>query len=103
MRQVVGVVSVQAPLSDPPTPPPGTCTTCTTCTSPRTPSAHRVLGVAPGQPYLWRDMSSADLVVPTATAPFRATITPPGSKSLTNRALVMAAMSDAECRLRNDR
>jgi 3-phosphoshikimate 1-carboxyvinyltransferase len=44
---------------------------------------------------------SPDLVVPTATAPFRATITPPGSKSLTNRALVLAAMADGTCTLRN--
>lgn len=33
--------------------------------------------------------------------PFRATITPPGSKSLTNRALVLAALSDGVCDLSN--
>src|SRR3712207_963046 len=43
----------------------------------------------------------SDLQVPTVSAPFRATITPPGSKSLTNRALVMAAMADGPCTLRN--
>src|SRR5438045_700120 len=42
-----------------------------------------------------------DLVVPTATGPFRATITPPGSKSLTNRALVLAALATGACTLRN--
>lgn len=41
------------------------------------------------------------LTVPTTTTPFRATITPPGSKSLTNRALIMAAMSTGSCTLRN--
>jgi 5-enolpyruvylshikimate-3-phosphate synthase len=35
----------------------------------------------------------SDVVVPTVTAPFGATITPPGSKSLTNRALVLAALA----------
>src|SRR5690349_12472499 len=44
---------------------------------------------------------SEELTVPIATGPFRATITPPGSKSLTNRALVMAAMAEGECRLTN--
>ncbi|HEY5641169.1 MAG TPA: 3-phosphoshikimate 1-carboxyvinyltransferase [Dehalococcoidia bacterium] len=33
--------------------------------------------------------------------PFQATITPPGSKSLTNRALVMAALADGESMLSN--
>src|SRR5258707_512274 len=35
----------------------------------------------------------SDIVVPIAAAPFRATVTPPGSKSLTNRALILAADS----------
>ena len=43
----------------------------------------------------------SDVVVPTVSAPFRAEVTPPGSKSLTNRALVMAAMADGRCTLRN--
>jgi 3-phosphoshikimate 1-carboxyvinyltransferase len=43
----------------------------------------------------------SDLLVPTVSSPFRATITPPGSKSLTNRALVMAALADGNCILRN--
>src|SRR3954462_2008049 len=43
----------------------------------------------------------SDLQVPVVASPFRATITPPGSKSLTNRALVMAAMADGRCTLRN--
>lgn len=43
----------------------------------------------------------SDVTVPTITSPFRATITPPGSKSLTNRALVLAAMADGSCTLRN--
>jgi 3-phosphoshikimate 1-carboxyvinyltransferase len=43
----------------------------------------------------------SDVVVPTVTAPFGATITPPGSKSLTNRALVLAALAEGRCTLRN--
>ncbi len=35
------------------------------------------------------------------TRPFASTITPPGSKSLTNRALVLAALADGECELTN--
>jgi 3-phosphoshikimate 1-carboxyvinyltransferase len=34
-------------------------------------------------------------------APFMATITPPGSKSLTNRAMVLAALADGDCQLSN--
>jgi 3-phosphoshikimate 1-carboxyvinyltransferase len=41
------------------------------------------------------------LAVPTATHPFRATVAPPGSKSLTNRALVLAALATGRCTLRN--
>src|SRR4051812_24208518 len=43
----------------------------------------------------------SDRQVSVVASPFRATITPPGSKSLTNRALVMAAMADGRCTLRN--
>ena len=43
----------------------------------------------------------SDLLVPTVSSPFRATITPPGSKSLTNRALVMAALAQGRCTLHN--
>jgi 3-phosphoshikimate 1-carboxyvinyltransferase len=43
----------------------------------------------------------SDVVVPTVTTPFGATITPPGSKSLTNRALVLAALAEGRCTLRN--
>jgi 3-phosphoshikimate 1-carboxyvinyltransferase len=42
-----------------------------------------------------------EMVIPTASAPFRATLAPPGSKSLTNRALVLAAMAKGACTLRN--
>lgn len=37
---------------------------------------------------------------PVATSPVRATVAPPGSKSLTNRALVIAALADSPSRLR---
>ena len=36
-----------------------------------------------------------------ATAPFKAKLSPPGSKSLTNRAMVLAALSDGPCALGN--
>jgi 3-phosphoshikimate 1-carboxyvinyltransferase len=36
----------------------------------------------------------SDLTVPAIGRPFSATITPPGSKSLTNRALILAALTD---------
>ena len=39
-------------------------------------------------------------ITPFAT-PFQATITPPGSKSLTNRALVIAALADGDTKLSN--
>jgi 3-phosphoshikimate 1-carboxyvinyltransferase len=35
------------------------------------------------------------------TSPFTATVTPPGSKSLTNRALVLAALAEGDCDLSN--
>src|SRR3954464_13268425 len=42
-----------------------------------------------------------DRSIPPFTAPFRAKITPPGSKSLTNRALVLAALAEGPCTLSN--
>src|SRR3954468_21873318 len=42
-----------------------------------------------------------ELVIEPIPAPFTATVTPPGSKSLTNRALVLAALSDGVCDLSN--
>src|SRR3954468_1740242 len=43
----------------------------------------------------------SDVVVPTATGPFRASLAPPGSKSLTNRALVLSALAEGRCTLSN--
>ena len=43
----------------------------------------------------------SDLRIDPAAGPFTATITPPGSKSLTNRALVLAAMARGDCVLTN--
>lgn len=43
----------------------------------------------------------SDITIQPFTKPFDATITPPGSKSLTNRALVLAALSDGACTLSN--
>lgn len=43
----------------------------------------------------------SDLRIEPIPAPFTATITPPGSKSLTNRALVLAALADGTCDLSN--
>src|SRR3954464_11018203 len=43
----------------------------------------------------------SDLTITPISAPFTTTITPPGSKSLTNRALVLAALSDGACELTN--
>jgi len=42
-----------------------------------------------------------DVTIQPITKPFTATITPPGSKSPTNRALVLAALSDGACELSN--
>jgi 3-phosphoshikimate 1-carboxyvinyltransferase len=42
-----------------------------------------------------------DLRIDTLTEPFTATFAPPGSKSLTNRALVLAALADGPCDLAN--
>ena len=43
----------------------------------------------------------SDLSLEPVTAPFRATFTPPGSKSLTNRALILAALADGTSTLSN--
>jgi 3-phosphoshikimate 1-carboxyvinyltransferase len=43
----------------------------------------------------------SDLLIQPIPPPFTATVTPPGSKSLTNRALVLAALSDGICNLSN--
>ena len=43
----------------------------------------------------------SDIQIQPASAPFAATIAPPGSKSLTNRALVLAALGDGVSTLRN--
>jgi 3-phosphoshikimate 1-carboxyvinyltransferase len=45
------------------------------------------------------DMS--DVTIEPLVRPFNAKITPPGSKSLTNRALVIAALADGVCELSN--
>lgn len=43
----------------------------------------------------------SDLLIQPAARPFRATVTPPGSKSLTNRALVLAALAEGASTLSN--
>lgn len=43
----------------------------------------------------------SDAIPITPIAPFRATLRPPGSKSLTNRALLLAALSQGRCTLRD--
>jgi 3-phosphoshikimate 1-carboxyvinyltransferase len=43
----------------------------------------------------------SDVTVQPISKPFTATITPPGSKSLTNRALILAALSENICDLSN--
>jgi 3-phosphoshikimate 1-carboxyvinyltransferase len=43
----------------------------------------------------------SSLTLPTLTKPFVADFTPPGSKSLTNRALILAALSKGVCNLSN--
>src|SRR3954453_5141 len=42
-----------------------------------------------------------DLRLDVISKPFTATFSPPGSKSLTNRALVLAALADGVCDLSN--
>lgn len=46
-------------------------------------------------------LSSAVLVRPLTSPPSRVSCTPPGSKSISNRALVLAALGEGECRLKN--
>jgi len=46
-------------------------------------------------------MKMSDVRVEPITRPFRVTLSPPGSKSLTNRALVLAALARGECELSN--
>ena len=43
----------------------------------------------------------SDVAIAPVREPFRATLTPPGSKSLTNRALVLAALADGLCEVSN--
>jgi 3-phosphoshikimate 1-carboxyvinyltransferase len=43
----------------------------------------------------------SDITLQPISKPFTATITPPGSKSLSNRALVLSALSDGACELSN--
>src|SRR3954464_11817680 len=43
----------------------------------------------------------SDLTITPISAPFTTTITPPGSKSLTNRALVLAALADGTSEVTN--
>src|SRR5204863_3255236 len=43
----------------------------------------------------------SDFRIEPIPAPFRATLSPPGSKSLTNRALILAALADGVCDLSN--
>lgn len=43
----------------------------------------------------------SDRTINTINAPFDATITPPGSKSLTNRALVLASLAHGSCEIGN--
>jgi 3-phosphoshikimate 1-carboxyvinyltransferase len=46
-------------------------------------------------------MSQQQLTLTPAGRPFDSEITPPGSKSLTNRALILAALADGQCTLTN--
>ena len=43
----------------------------------------------------------SDLTIEPFSKPFSTTVTPPGSKSLTNRALVLAALADGPCAVSN--
>ena len=43
----------------------------------------------------------SDVRIEPITRPFKLTLSPPGSKSLTNRVLVLAALSDGDCELDN--
>src|SRR5215470_13588 len=55
-------------------------------------AGRRVDQACPGRPG--RDETPADWLVPRAPGPVRALVRLPGSKSMTNRALVLAALSD---------
>ncbi|KAI4208552.1 MAG: hypothetical protein LQ346_000062 [Caloplaca aetnensis] len=46
-------------------------------------------------------LSSGVVVRPLASPPTMVSCTPPGSKSISNRALVLAALGEGECRLKN--
>ncbi|KAI4287661.1 MAG: hypothetical protein L6R35_003077, partial [Caloplaca aegaea] len=46
-------------------------------------------------------LSSGVLVNPLASSPSEVSCTPPGSKSISNRALVLAALGEGECRIKN--
>ncbi|KAL8692132.1 MAG: hypothetical protein Q9218_002774, partial [Villophora microphyllina] len=46
-------------------------------------------------------LSSGVLVQPSMSKPFKVSCTPPGSKSISNRALVLAALGEGECRIKN--
>ncbi|KAI4150811.1 MAG: hypothetical protein L6R39_002160, partial [Caloplaca ligustica] len=46
-------------------------------------------------------LCSAVLVRPLAASALNVSCTPPGSKSISNRALVLAALSEGECRIKN--
>jgi 3-phosphoshikimate 1-carboxyvinyltransferase len=45
--------------------------------------------------------SMSDLLIEPISKPFAVTIAPPGSKSLSNRAMILAALSDGTCELTN--
>ncbi|KAL8940421.1 MAG: hypothetical protein Q9216_002826, partial [Gyalolechia sp. 2 TL-2023] len=46
-------------------------------------------------------LSSGILIRPLLSPPLRVSCTPPGSKSISNRALVLAALGEGECRIKN--
>ena len=70
-------------------------------TSPRlaVPLPSLALPRLPIYPYAWNAMS--DLSIEPIHVPFNAKVTPPGSKSLTNRALVLAVLADGISDLSN--
>ena len=43
----------------------------------------------------------SDITIEPFASPFDVSVTPPGSKSLTNRALVLAALADGPCTISN--
>ena len=43
----------------------------------------------------------SDILLEPISKPFNVTLAPPGSKSLTNRALVLAALAEGTCELSN--